>query len=178
MSDDMVVKIHPTAEVSPKAEIGEETRIWNHAQIRENAKIGRKCIIGKNVYIDHDVVIGNNVKIQNNVSIYYGVTIEDGVFVGPHVCFINDKTPRAINPDGSLKTTKNWTVSKTVVKYGASIGANATILPNITIGRWSMVGAGAVVTKSVPEYGIVIGNPARLVGYVNENGEKTRDVND
>lgn len=172
------VKIHPSAEVSESAEIMDGTKIWNNSQIRENAKIGKNCVIGKNVYIDHDVTIGNNVKIQNNVSIFYGVEIEDGAFIGPHSCFVNDKVPRAINPDGSLKKSKDWEVSKTSVKYGASIGANATILPNITIGKWAIVGAGAVVTKDVPDYGIVVGNPAHLIGYSNEKGEKVRELND
>lgn len=164
--------IHSTVEVSSKAEIGTGTKIWNNSQVRENAKIGKNCIIGKNVYIDHDVVIGNNVKIGNNVSIFFGVTIEDGVFIGPHVCFTNDKRPRAVNPDGSLKRGEDWELSKTLVKYGASIGANATILSDIVIGRWSIIGAGSVVTKSVPDYGLVVGRPARLIGSVNEKGEK------
>ncbi|MBI1978599.1 MAG: N-acetyltransferase [Candidatus Aenigmarchaeota archaeon] len=170
------IEIHSSAQVSENAEIGDDTKIWNNAQIRENAKIGNSCVIGKNVYIDRGVRVGNNVKIQNNVSIFYGVEIEDGVFVGPHVCFTNDKLPRSITPDGSLKKSGDWKISKTLVKYGASIGANSTILSNITIGKWAMVGAGAVVTKNVPDYGIVVGNPAHLIGYANEKGEKVKEV--
>ncbi len=161
-----MLTIHPTAKVNKKSKIGGGTVIWDQAQIRENATIGRNCVIGKNAYIDVDVTLGNNVKVQNNASIYRGVTIEDGVFIGPHVCFTNDKVPRAINPDGTIKKTFDWTLTKTVVKNGASIGANSTILPDITIGQFALVGAGSVVTKSVPDHGLVFGNPARLKGYV------------
>lgn len=158
--------IHPSAEVSPHAEIGEDTRIWNNAQVRERAQIGRSCIIGKDCYIDAGVQIGNNVKIQNGVYVYHGVTIEDGVFVGPRVCFTNDLNPRAINPDGSLKSESDWQVGPIQICYGASLGAGAIILPNITIGRFALVGAGAVVSRSVPDHGLVFGNPARLHGFV------------
>ena len=161
-----MIKIHPTAEVSKKAIVGNKTSIWNQAQIREKAKIGKNCIIGKNVYVDFGVIIGNNVKIENNVSIYHGVTIEDGVFIGPHTCFTNDKIPRAINPTGSLKKSTDWNLSKTLVKKGASIGANSTILSAIKIGKFALIGAGSVVTKSVPDHGLVYGNPAKLKGYV------------
>ena len=147
-------KIHETAEVDKRAKIGENTSIWHHSQVRENAKIGDNCTFGKNVYIDHNVVIGNNVKIQNNVSVYFGVTLEDGVFIGPHVSFMNDKLPRSINPDGSLKTggteAEDWKVSKTLVKKGASIGTGSLIMPGLTIGEFAMIGAGSIVTKDVP----------------------------
>jgi UDP-2-acetamido-3-amino-2,3-dideoxy-glucuronate N-acetyltransferase len=164
--------IHQTAQVDSRARIGEGARIWNWVQVRENAEIGENSILSKGVYVDFGVKIGKNVKIQNNVSVYHGVTIEDGVFVGPHVCFTNDKKPRAINPDGSLKAADDWEVAPIVVKKGASIGANSTILPGVTVGSFALVGAGAVVTKDVPAYAIVIGNPARLVGYACECGEK------
>ncbi|MBN1562392.1 MAG: N-acetyltransferase [Anaerolineae bacterium] len=158
--------VHATAVVSPDATIGRGTSIWLHCQVRENAHIGENCILSKGVYIDYGVTIGNNVKIQNGVSVYHGVTLEDGVFVGPHACFTNDLYPRAINPDGSLKKADDWVVSETVICYGAALGANSTIRCGITIGRWAMVGAGSVVTRSVPDYGLVVGNPARLIGYV------------
>jgi UDP-2-acetamido-3-amino-2,3-dideoxy-glucuronate N-acetyltransferase len=164
--------IHKTAEVSGKAVIGEGTSIWNWVQVRENACIGRNCIISKGVYIDFDVKIGNNVKIQNNVSIYHGVVIEDGVFIGPHVCFTNDKMPRAINPDGTIKSASDWKVSGILIKEGASIGANSTILPGITIGKYALIGSGSVVTKDIPDFAMAYGNPARLVGKVNILGEK------
>jgi len=164
--------IHPTADVSPHARIGAGTKVWHHAQIREGAQLGENCIIGKGVYIDHQVVIGSNVKIQNGVSIYHGVTIEDGVFVGPHVCFTNDRFPRAITPVGALKTDSDWEVGVTRVGYGASIGAGAIVLTDLTIGAWAMVGAGAVVTRDVPSHVLVLGNPARRVGYVCKCGHR------
>ena len=160
------VRIHPSADVSPDAVIGAGTQIWHQAQVREGAEIGRACILSKGVYIDAGVVIGDRVKVQNYVSIYHGVEIEDGVFVGPHVCFTNDNLPRAINRDGSLKSGEDWDLGHILVKYGAALGANATLLPKVTVGRWAMVGAGAVVTRDVPDHGLVLGNPARLVGFV------------
>jgi len=160
------VRIHATADVSERALIGPGTSIWHHCQVRESVEIGRNCILGKGVYVDFGVRIGDNVKVQNYVSIYHGVEIEDGVFVGPHVCFTNDNLPRAINPDGTLKSTDDWELGRILVRTRASLGANATILPKVTIGAWALVGAGAVVTKDVPEHGLVVGNPARLVGFV------------
>ena len=162
----MTTHIHPTADVSPQALIGEGTRVWHQAQVRPRAKIGQNCIISKAVFIDAGVTIGNNVKIQNYVSVYYGVTIEDGVFVGPHVCFTNDIRPRSINPDTSLKAAGDWILSKTLIRLGASIGANATILCGISVGAWAMIGAGSVVTHDIPDYGLAWGNPARLRGFV------------
>ena len=163
-----------TAIISKDAKIGKNTKVWHFTQIRENAKIGDNCIIGKNCYIDFDVKVGNNVKVQNNCSIYHGSTIEDGVFIGPHACLTNDKVPRAINEDGSLKSNSDWEVGKILIKKGASIGAGSIILPNVTIGQFAMVGAGSVVTKDVPDYGLVYGNPAKLNGYVNKKGEMVK----
>ena len=160
------IRIHPTAEVSERAEIGEGTSIWHQAQVREGTRIGRNCILGKGVYVDSGVVLGDNVKVQNYVSIYHGVTIEDGVFCGPHCVFTNDKRPRAVNADGSLKAADDWEVTPTLVKRGASIGANAVIVCGVTVGEWAMVGAGSVVTRDVPDHGLVWGNPARLHGFV------------
>jgi UDP-2-acetamido-3-amino-2,3-dideoxy-glucuronate N-acetyltransferase len=168
----MNIFIHPTADVSENAHIGEGTKIWQHCQVREDAHLGQNCILSKGVYIDAGVRIGNNVKIQNGISVYHGVTLEDGVFCGPHCVFTNDKRPRSINPDGTLKSGADWQVSETLVRLGASIGAHATLICGVTIGQWAMIGAGAVVTKSVPDYGLVIGNPARLVGFVCPCGEK------
>lgn len=167
--------IDPTAEVSAKAVIGESTRVWHQAQVREGAWIGRDCIVGKGVYVDFDVVIGDNVKIQNGCFVYHGVTLQDGVFLGPGVILTNDKRPRAINSDGSLKTDADWDEGKILVKRGASLGAGSVVLPDVVIGAFAMVGAGAVVTKDVPEHGLVVGNPARLVGLVCYCGTKLRD---
>jgi acetyltransferase-like isoleucine patch superfamily enzyme len=158
--------IHPTADVAPDARIGAGTRVWHGAQVREGARIGAQGSIGKGVYIDRDVVIGDRVKIQNYVSLYRGVTIEDGVYIGPHVTFGNDKYPRAVNPDGSPKADADWQLVPTVVREGASIGAGAVIVPGVAIGRWAMVGAGAVVSRDVPQQALVVGNPARVAGRV------------
>lgn len=166
------VYIHPSADVAPDAIIGDGTKVWHLVQIRPGAQIGQECIFGRGVYVDAHVHIGNRVKVQNYVSIYEGVTIEDGVFVGPHVVFTNDKNPRAVNPDGTLKGASDWAVSPILVREGASLGANSTIVCGITIGRWAMIGAGSVVTKDVPDFGLVVGNPARLIGYVDENGKR------
>ena len=164
--------IHPSATVEDDAIVGEGTYVWQNAMVRRGAKIGSQCILGYGVHIDTDVQIGNRVKIQNYVSVFHGVTIDNGVFVGPHVVFTNDLFPRAINPDGTLKSGQDWVVSETFVSYGASIGANATIRCGITIGKWAMIGAGSVVTRDVPDYGLVVGNPARLIGYVTAEGER------
>ena len=168
----MGIMIHPSADVSEKAQIGENTKIWHHCQVRPGAKIGSNCILGKGVFIDVDVPIGDNVKIQNYVSVYHGVTIQDGVFIGPHVCFTNDMRPRAVNPNGIPKAADDWTLSETLIKRGASLGANATIRCGIVIGEWALVGSGSVVTRDVPEHGLVFGNPAKLRGFVCACGEK------
>ena len=168
----MSIRIHPTADVSPAAVIGDGTSIWHHAQVREEVRIGAGCIIGKGVYVDAGVVIGDHVKIQNYVSVYHGVTIEDGVFVGPHVCFTNDLRPRAVNPDLSLKAADDWGLTPTRIRQGAALGANATIVCGVTVGAWAMVGSGSVVTRDVPDHGLVAGNPARLRGFVCACGER------
>lgn len=155
-----------TAKVSPNAIIGKNTMIEEYT-IVANAIIGDECKIHRYIFIDNGVVIGNRVKIQDHVMIPHGVTLEDGVFVGPAVTFTNDKFPRAINPDGSLKKISDWIASPTLVKYGASIGANATIVCGVTLGEWCMVGAGSVVTKDVPPYALVQGNPARVIKILN-----------
>jgi UDP-2-acetamido-3-amino-2,3-dideoxy-glucuronate N-acetyltransferase len=158
--------VHPSAEVEPGAHIGEGTRIWRQAHVRAQAQIGQMCNIGKGVYVESHVHIGSRVKIQNHVSIFEGVTLEDGVFVGPHVCFTNDRFPRAITPDGMLKSADDWEVTPTLVCYGASLGAGAVIVCGVTIGKFALVGAGSVVTKDVPAYALVFGNPARMHSYV------------
>ena len=168
--------IHPTADVSPDAHIGAGTRIWRQAHVREHAHIGETCNIGKGVYIDTHVQIGSNVKIQNHASLFEGLTLEDGVFVGPHVCFTNDVLPRAITPDGKLKSADDWVITPTLVKYGASIGAGSIIICGITIGEFALIGAGSVVTRDVPPHALVFGNPARQHGYVCRCARKLADV--
>ncbi len=158
------VFIHPTAEVSDAAAIGDGTKIWNQAQVRNDAVIGENCIISKNVYIDEHVKIGDRVKVQNNVNVYHGVTIEDDVFLGPSMTFTNDMFPRAFNAD--------WEISNTLVKKGASIGANSTVRCGVTINEYAMVGCGSTVTKDVPAYALVVGNPARRLAWVCKCGQK------
>ena len=160
----MTVYIHPTAEVSDLASVGEGTKIWNNAQIRENAVVGRNCIISKNVYIDAGVRIGDGCKIQNNVNVYHGVVVEDEVFLGPSMTFTNDLFPRANNPD--------WELTETLVKHGASIGANATIVCGTVIHEYAMVGAGSVVIRDVPKNALVVGNPARMIGHLCRCGKR------
>lgn len=152
--------------MSAHAFVGDGTSIWHHAQVRERARIGGNCILGKGVYIDFDVTIGDNCKLQNGVYVYHPATLGDGVFLGPGVILTNDKLPRAVNPDGTLKGGDDWEAQAILVKDGASVGAGSVLLPGIMVGRWAMVGAGSVVTRDVPDHGLVMGNPARLVGFV------------
>jgi len=149
--------VHPTADVAPSAQIGPGTSIWNQSQFREGARIGSGCIIGKNVYVDEGALIGERAKIQNNVSVYRGVVLEDDVFVGPSAVFTNDRVPRAFG---------DWVMTTTIVRRGASIGANATIVCGVQIGEFAMVAAGAVVTRAVSDHQLVGGNPAGHLGWV------------
>jgi len=158
------VFIHPAAHVEDGSTIGSGTKVWINSQVREGAVIGEDCIIGKDTYIDAGVRIGNRVKVQNGVSVYRGVEIGDDVFVGPNVAFTNDYLPRAFNRD--------WKITETFVRRGASIGANATIICGSEIGEYALVGAGSVVTKDVPAHALVVGNPARIVGYVCRCGQR------
>jgi acetyltransferase-like isoleucine patch superfamily enzyme len=160
------VMIHPTAEVAPEARIGPGTMIWNHAQVRAGAVIGAECTLARNTYVEGGAVLGDRVKLQNNVSVYAGVTLEDGVFVGPNATFTNDLRPRAVTPDGRRVGPSDWAVVPTRVQRGATIGGGATIVCGVTIGPYAFVGAGAVVVRDVPAHALVVGNPARVVGYV------------
>jgi len=150
--------VHPSAEVEAGAVVGAGTRIWHLCHLRAGAVVGRDAQLGRNVYVDDGAVIGDRVKVQNNVSVYAGVTLEDEVFVGPAAVFTNDLRPRAVN-DG-------WTLVPTTVRHGATVGGGAVVRCGVVIGRWAMVGAGSVVTRDVADHQLVVGNPARPIGWV------------
>ncbi len=160
--------IHPTAIVEEGAEVGEGTRIWHFVHVRRGAKVGRGCNVGKDVYIDAGAEVGDGVKIQNFVSVYRGVKVERGAFLGPSATLTNDRYPRSF--------ATSWELVPTVIEEGASVGANSTIVCGVRIGRYAMVGAGAVVTRDVPPHGLVYGNPARLRGFVCYCGRKLERV--
>ena len=157
--------IHPTATVDDKARIGDDTKIWHYSHIMPNSQIGEHCIVGQNVFVGSGVTIGNGVKIQNNVSLYTGVVCEDYVFLGPSCVFTN-----VINPRSAIERKDQF--RPTLVKQGATIGANATIVCGNTIGRYAFIGAGAVMTKSAPDYSLWVGNPAFQNGWVSERGHR------
>lgn len=159
--------VHPTSVVDTGAAIGKSTRIWHFSHVMPGAKVGENCNIGQNVFIDNNVSIGNGVKIQNNVSLYNGVWVEDDVFLGPSMVFTNVSNPRSfIERKSEFKPTK--------IGRGASIGANATIVCGVEIGMYAFVGAGAVIIKNVPPYALMVGNPARQIGWMSKTGEKLK----
>lgn len=157
--------VHESSYVDENVEIGENTKIWHFCHVQSGARIGKNCSLGQNVNVSNNVVIGDRVKVQNNVSLYEGVEIEDHVFCGPSCVFTNDLTPRAKYPKGH----ENY--KKTLVKEGASIGANATVVCGHTVGKWALIGAGAVVTSNVPDHALMLGVPAKRKGWVCECGE-------
>lgn len=161
----MSYNAHETAVIDPGCEIGEGTNIWHFSHIMSKAKLGKKCNIGQNVVVSPEVILGNNVKVQNNVSIYTGVICEDDVFLGPSMVFTN-----VINPRSHVNRRDQY--AKTWVRKGSSIGANATIICGNEIGAYALIGAGSVVTKPVPAFGLVVGNPARQIGWVSEYGHR------
>lgn len=168
--EECAVFVAEDADVSTQADVGPGTKIWNLAQVRENAVVGRDCVIGRGVYIGAGVVVGDGCKVQNHALLYEPAVLEDGVFVGPAVVLTNDTYPRAINPDGSVKSADDWEPVGVTIRSGASIGARAVCVAPVTIGRWATVAAGAVVTRDVPDFALVAGVPARRIAWVGRAG--------
>jgi UDP-2-acetamido-3-amino-2,3-dideoxy-glucuronate N-acetyltransferase len=159
------VRIAPNAEVDSRAEIGAGTVIWGLACVREGVVIGRDCIIGRGAYIENEVSLGDRVKIQTNALIFKPARIGDDVFIGPSVILTNDRYPRASTPDGTLKRASDWNAEGVVIEKGASLGARSVVLPGVKVGSYAMVAAGAIITRDVPDFAIVVGSPARRVGW-------------
>jgi acetyltransferase-like isoleucine patch superfamily enzyme len=163
-------------EVSPRASVDPSAKIWDFAQVRESAHIGANCIVGRGAYIGSGVLLGANCKVQNDAMIYEPAVLEDGVFIGPNVVLTNDQYPRAINPDGTIKSASDWNAVGVTVRHGASIGDHSVCIAPVIIGQWSLVGSGSVVSKDVPDHALVVGNPARQIGWVGKSGYKLMEI--
>lgn len=178
MSTPSSARIVDSADVSPEATIGDGSSVWHLAQVREQAVLGENCVIGRGAYIGTGVRLGDNCKVQNYALVYEPAVLGDGVFIGPAVVLTNDTYPRAINPDGSLKSAHDWEPVGVTIKRGAAIGARATCVAPVTIGEWATVAAGAVVVKDVPDYALVAGVPAKRIGWVGKAGFRLEDIGD
>jgi acetyltransferase-like isoleucine patch superfamily enzyme len=163
-------RVAATADVDPSARIGAGTSVWHLAQIRENAVLGENCNIGRGAYVGPEVTLGNNVKLQNYALVYEPARLADGVFIGPAAVLTNDEYPRAVTPEGRLKSGADWTAVGVTIEEGAAIGARAVCVAPVRIGRWALVAAGAVVTKDVPDFALVVGVPGRRIGWVGRAG--------
>jgi acetyltransferase-like isoleucine patch superfamily enzyme len=172
----LAIRIAQNASVSDAAKLSENASIWDFAQVRENATIGKNTIIGSYAYIDANVQIGNNCKVQNRALIYDPAIIHDGVFIGPGAILTNDKNPRSISSSGEVKSANDWDKVGVEVLQGAAIGSGAICVAPVRIGKWALVGAGAVVTKDVKDYALVVGNPARQIGWVGRAGKQLETV--
>jgi len=172
---DPSARIHASAEIEADVAIGARTAIWHRAHVREGARIGNECVVGGGAYIDTGVVIGDRVKIQNGALVYHGVTVEDGVFIGPGAILTNDRFPRAVTSTGDLATADDWTISPITLRTGCSIGAGAVVVAGVEVGSWSTVGAGAIVTRDVTANALVVGNPARRIGWMCACGARLSD---
>lgn len=164
--------VEPSADVAPDADLGPGTRVWHLAQVREGARLGADCIVGRGAYVGPGVVVGDRSKLQNAALVYEPAVLGDGVFVGPAAVLTNDLRPRAVTPDGALKSAADWTAVGVVVRDGASIGARAVCVAPVVVGRWAMVAAGAVVTRDVGDHALVAGVPARRIGWVGASGAR------
>ncbi|MFK4729873.1 acyltransferase [Agromyces mediolanus] len=175
MSTPSSARIVDSADVSPDAVIGDGSSVWHLAQVREQAVLGENCVIGRGAYIGTGVRLGHNCKVQNYALVYEPAVLADGVFIGPAVVLTNDTYPRAINPDGSLKSAHDWEPVGVTIREGAAVGARAVCVAPVTIGAWSTIAAGAVVTKDVPDFALMAGVPARRIGWVGRAGHRLVD---
>jgi len=163
-------QIQQTADVDDSAVIGSGTRVWHLAQVREHAQLGRDCIVGRGAYVGPGVIIGDNVKLQNYALVYEPARLEDGVFIGPAAVLTNDVFPRSVDVAGRLKRPEDWHAQGVIVREGASLGARAVVVAGCQVGRWALVAAGAVITRDVPDFGLLAGVPARRIGWVGRAG--------
>lgn len=170
--------IDPSADVDPRAEVGAGTRVWHLAQVREDARLGRDCVVGRGAYVGPGVRVGDRCKLQNQALVYEPAVLEDGVFVGPAVVLTNDEFPRAVTPDGRLKSADDWDAVGVTIREGASIGARAVCVAPVVVGRWALVAAGAVVVADVPDFALVVGVPAKQIGWVGHAGVRLAEEPD
>ena len=168
----MPARVQPTAQVAESATLGDGTTVWELAQVREDARLGASCVVGRGAYVGTGVVVGDNVKLQNYALVYEPAELGDGVFVGPAAVLTNDEYPRSVDPSGKLKRASDWQPVGVTVRAGASLGARSVCVAPVTIGRWARVAAGAVVTKDVPDFALVVGVPARRIGWVGRSGRR------
>jgi UDP-2-acetamido-3-amino-2,3-dideoxy-glucuronate N-acetyltransferase len=174
----MSTRVLPSADVDDRAQIGDGSSVWHLAQVREGAVLGRNCIVGRGAYIDTGVTLGDNCKVQNYALVYAPARLGHGVFIGPAVVLTNDVYPRAVSADGGIKSGDDWEAAGVTIGDGAAVGARSVVVAGVSIGAWALVGAGAVVTKDVPDHALVVGVPARRVGWVGYAGVPLEDRGD